>query len=661
MSQQQIFVPSTIIYTHGNGSQDVFIRHEEIGHGGFATVYRVTHKSTNKVYAMKVISKEHANSKGRSAMEKLKSEMKIQKSLNHPNIVRSKLSFSDESNFYIVLEYCPGKSIRELLRKSENGYLSEPETRKILRDIIKGLTFLHNRQIIHHDIKLENFLIGANGKVKIADFGLSTVLKEDDEKQFSICGTTSYLSPEIINKEGHSFEVDVWAIGVSAFIMLTGQSPFGVGKKETIYENIKNCDYEFPSRIPLSYEAKSFIKSILKIDPHRRPTAANLSKHQFMTKIDTIPVCLYRPIQSPQKVLSVNLTPSFQKVDSFNPTHSFQKMQPVQPTHSFQKSTINQNDMFSPSKFFPIMIIPNNNIPTSIQTNNIFPTPIQPCNFLTTTQPKRNIYSSSFRSASANNHLYKSPISDDFDKSIKSVNNISNYVSNEFVSKIQNPGIETYSNNNNNNNINNNIKVTNNNFTIPSYFVAKYCIHKEDMGYLLGDGTVGVCFKNQSRMVLDPNEEFVQYYKNYDSVAESINILDFFSKRKEKSAGKEKLQSKISLVIRFAKSLKVDKSLFETISTDYDPNVPLHYVKYYVSKDNSILFKLNDKNIQVNFNDHKKLIIFWSTKKMCLVRCMKDKCKLLDLKEVAKMNTNCDELKKFKNAKTMLSILAKKI
>ena len=169
MSQQQFYVPGTITYNREDGTKNIFVCHEKLGHGGFAAVYRVTIQNTNKAYAIKVIPKERFESaKGKISIEKWKNEIKIQKNLFHQNVVKSKISFSDDFNYYIALEYCPGKSIREYLRNSENGRLSEPETRKILNDVIEGLIFLHNHQIIHHDLKLENFLIGADGKVKIA-------------------------------------------------------------------------------------------------------------------------------------------------------------------------------------------------------------------------------------------------------------------------------------------------------------------------------------------------------------------------------------------------------------------------------------------------------------------------------------------------------------
>lgn len=645
MPLPEFHVPATIVYKHDDGTRDVFIKHEELGHGGFAVVYRVTLQSTNKTYAMKVISKKVTNSKGKLTLEKLKSEMRIQKKLNHPNIVHSKVSFSDEFNYYIILEYCPGKSIREYLKKSGNGHLSEPETRKILRDVVRGLVYLHNSDIIHHDLKLENYLIGSDGKVKIADFGLSTVLKNEDEKKFTICGTTNYLSPEIIEKKGHGFEVDIWAVGVSAYIMLTGKSPFDGGKKEYTYENIKNCDYQFPTKIQISPEAKSFIKSILKLDPRKRPTALDLSSHSFLTKVDREPIYLYNPLLASQKVQTSqsnqSAQPSIQaqSIQSLQPsiqTHSYQNGQPSIQNHSYQNGQPSIPPLPSYQKVENLNKYENNLNGSLTPTKVNQPVTTNLVNILTPICLRNN---SNFKSSNG---------------SLTTAQNDNEGFLRKFtINKSETPCVSK----------NNQLNDTKRNFSIPSYFVTKYCFHGDDLGYLLGNGTIGVCFKDHSRIVLDQNEDYVQYYKNYDSNYESINIFHYLQKKQERNSGgqKDKLQSKISLALRFAKSLKKNKALFESMSVEYNSSAPLYHVKYFINRNGSVLFKLNDKNIQVNFDDHKKLIIFWGTKKMCLVRSIREKCCLMDLNDVAVMNSNSDELKKFKNAKEMLSLLAKKI
>lgn len=568
MNQSRMHIPPKIVYVRDDGSKDIYICNEKLGQGGFAVVYRVTQQNTNKSYAMKVILKDKRTcSINKFLLEKIQNEIQIQKKLKHPNIVASKISFSDERNQYIILEYCPGKSIREYLRKSEQGHLTEPETRKILKDVIQGLIYLHKRKIIHHDLKLENFIIGSNGKVKIADFGVSYALKNANDKIFSVYGTTNYMAPEMLqdDNQGHSLEVDIWSIGVSAFIMLTGQQPFNGFEKEVVYENIKKCDYHFPSQIQLSYEARDFIKLILRLDPWRRPTATDLLTHPFLTKNGIEKVQLYKP--------------------------------PI-------IETINK------TKF-------NSNIHKIGSLNN------------------PNLLRKSYKGIQIVKPKYSNQLANSLKK--PELNNLLNYPQENGQSNVLNTNEKK-------------------NFIIPTNFVVKYCFCDEDLGYLLGDGTVGVCFIDRSRIIMDPNEEFVQYFKNYDSAEEVINLEEGLNEIQ-----KNKIQSKLSLIRKFAKNLKKFKCLYKIESDYYDSSSPLCHVKYFVKKNDSILFKMNDKNIQVNFNDNKKLLIFWNIKKMCLVKLLKEKCNLLDLKDVVAMNYNREEYKKYKDAKELLYLLSQKI
>lgn len=345
----QFRVPMTIVYDHDDGTSDTYIRKEELGHGGFAIVYRVVQQGTNQEYAMKVISKERYNGpKGAKSFEKLKNEILIQKTVNHPNIVRSYGSFSDVFNYYIILEYCPGKTVHDLLLNSEKGYLSEAETRKILQDVIRAVVYLHRKHIIHRDLKLENYMIGSDGNVKIADFGISVILKHDDEKRFSIVGTPNYLSPEALQKvnKGYSYEVDIWSIGVSAFAMLTGHPPFEGGRKSITFERIKNLEYHFPSYIPISGTAKDFIRTILKIDPNRRPTAIDLANHPFMMIFNQGLVHLYRPSDDNENTTTTTFTTTTTTRMNFNSNipGPVRPRIPLPPTSTKYVSHAAQND-----------------------------------------------------------------------------------------------------------------------------------------------------------------------------------------------------------------------------------------------------------------------------------------------------------------------------
>ncbi|KAK8847184.1 hypothetical protein M9Y10_019767 [Tritrichomonas musculus] len=765
MSQTQIHVPPKIVYNREDGSRDVFVCQEKLGHGGFAVVYRVIHQNTSKTYAMKVISKDgSSSSKGKIFLEKLKNEIQIQKTLDHPNIVRSRLSFSDDINYYIILEYCPGKSIREYLRKCEQRHIPEPEAKKILSDVIQGVVYLHNHQIIHHDLKLENFLIGSDGRVKIADFGISSVLKNDGEKNFSISGTVNYMSPELLQKEnkGHGYEVDIWAIGVAAFIMLTGRPPFDGIDKEVVYEKIRSGDFRFPTQFSLSYEAKDFIKSTLRIDPRKRPSAIDLLTHPFLIRIDKEQVQLYKsppklPLNSFNLNLSSNVTPQMNPPDrrgSFSARSykdklgNFSSQISEEPLNSIKKSNRNSiptvstptrapsiggnsssrsykdkisnvSSQISDESFNSIKKLNlNANIPVRSAAGNM--NLDLDLNLRGVASPPRRGRSGSLsaRSLKETNKKFSSQISDESFNSIKNLNlnanipvsspssnlNLNLRSISPTVKQTANDGrgsfsARSYKESNDSSFKPRNVsppirsqrppagprsigdrgsimpsysnyemvaatpppKNSQNYFTLPSYFVAKYCFHKQDLGYLLGNGTVGICFEDRSRIIIDAKETFIQYYKGYNSLPELIELdtsVDLVDEDTENL--KDRIHKKFTLVQKFAKSLKKYQTLFEVPLNDPDPSVPLYHVKHFLKKDDSILFRLNDKNIQVNFSDHQKLIIFYNTKKMCLVRSLKEKCALLDLKNVITMNPNSEELKKYKTAKELISTLSQK-
>ena len=613
MPQSSIFVPSKIVNVDDNGIRTVYIKNEELGRGGFAVVYRVTQQDTNKSYAMKVISKkQYEGSKGQVSLEKLKNEMKIQKSINHQNVVRSKNSFSDEFNYYIILDYCPGKSIRDFLRKNDQGRLNESETRRILKDVIHGVIYLHNHRIIHHDLKLENFLIGSNGKVKLADFGLSIFYNDDDESKPSICGTPNYMSPEILKKDksANGFKADVWAIGISAFIMLIGRAPFDGGNKEITFDKIKNNELQFPPNIPLSFEARDFIQKTLRKDVSKRPNAIDLLKHPFLMKYDKEQVQLY-------------------KLD-----------QPIIPAPPSQKVSLFQKA----SQFQNIGICPQKRLASSLNNNQLIgskiltvPTPIR----------SRSSYNySGIRNSSINQPSTSSiKISDENENSQKKLNLNTSIKNNNNYCPYEN----CYSSNINSNNIKN--------YNIPNFFVSKHLFSNNNLGYLLGNGTVGVCFDDLSRIVMDPNEEFVQYYKNYYSFAEVFKLDELL----DVSDDNNRIQKKISLVQKFARIFKKLRHLYELDRAKYDSSIPLHNVKYFVKKSDAVIFKLNDKNIQANFNDYKKMIVFWQTKKTCLFTSFKERCNLVNLNEIIGMNSKCEESKKYNDIKDTIAELSRKI
>lgn len=121
--------------------------------------------------------------------------------------------------------------------------LTEPETRYYMKQILSGVVYLHNNKIIHRDLKLGNLFLNDELQIKIGDFGLATKIEFDGERKKTLCGTPNYIAPEILNKKGHSYEVDIWSIGCIMYTLLIGKPPFETSTLKDTYDRIKRCDY----------------------------------------------------------------------------------------------------------------------------------------------------------------------------------------------------------------------------------------------------------------------------------------------------------------------------------------------------------------------------------------------------------------------------------
>lgn len=122
--------------------------------------------------------------------------------------------------------------------------ITEPETRFYMKHILCGVLYLHEKNIIHRDLKLGNLFLNDDLHVKIGDFGLAAQINFDGERKKTLCGTPNYIAPEILNKRGHSFEVDIWSIGCIMYTLLIGHPPFETNSLKETYAKIKKCEYK---------------------------------------------------------------------------------------------------------------------------------------------------------------------------------------------------------------------------------------------------------------------------------------------------------------------------------------------------------------------------------------------------------------------------------
>jgi polo-like kinase 1 len=186
------------------------------------------------------------------------SEIKIHRSLHHTNIVGFEHFFEDAENVYILLELCSNQTLNDLLRRRKR--LHELEVQCYVSQMVAALKYLHAHRVIHRDMKLGNLFLSDKMEIKIGDFGLATRLEFDGERKRTICGTPNYIAPEILEgKQGHSYEVDVWSLGVIIYTLLIGKPPFETSDVKTTYRRIRMNAYQFPEQVPISEAAKNLI------------------------------------------------------------------------------------------------------------------------------------------------------------------------------------------------------------------------------------------------------------------------------------------------------------------------------------------------------------------------------------------------------------------
>lgn len=162
--------------------------------------------------------------------------------------------------------------MNELIKRRKR--LTEPEAAYFMSQLVEAVEYMHGECVIHRDLKLGNLFIDKNLGIKVGDLGLATKLENAEEKRKTICGTPNYIAPEVIQgtKEtrGHSFEVDVWSMGVILFTVLAGKPPYEAKDVKATYQRIISNEYRFPDHVSISDAAKDLIVSMLQSNPQDR-------------------------------------------------------------------------------------------------------------------------------------------------------------------------------------------------------------------------------------------------------------------------------------------------------------------------------------------------------------------------------------------------------
>ena len=264
----------------GNILDGQFIMGEKIGNGTFGVVRSAIHIITGEKVAIKIMDK-HMILKETDKTH-LEREIKILKILQHSNIVQLFNVIQTNNMIYLIQEYIKGKELFEYIVHKKR--LSELESCKLYQQIISGIEYLGKVYVSHRDLKPENLLIDKKLHLKIVDFGLSNMYK-NNELLSTACGSPCYAAPEMLSGQKYNgLMVDIWSSGIILYAMLCGGVPFEDQNNEKLYQKIMSGKYKIPNF--LSDGAKDIISKILVIDPKKRYTINQIKKHPWFNQID---------------------------------------------------------------------------------------------------------------------------------------------------------------------------------------------------------------------------------------------------------------------------------------------------------------------------------------------------------------------------------------
>ncbi|XP_006814102.1 LOW QUALITY PROTEIN: serine/threonine-protein kinase H1 homolog [Saccoglossus kowalevskii] len=250
-----------------------------IGRGSFSRVVRVEHKLTKQPYAIKMIEVKEGK-------EVFETELGVLRRVRHTNIVQLVEVFETPERVYMVMELATGGELFD--RIVARGSFTERDATRAVQMVLEGVRYLHALGITHRDLKPENLLYyhpGNDSKILITDFGLASTRKAGDEMTMkTACGTPEYIAPEILLRKSYTNSVDLWALGVITFILLSGTMPFDDENRTRLYRKILRAKYSFSGEPwkDVSNLAKDFIVKLLTVNPNERMGASVSMKHPWL-------------------------------------------------------------------------------------------------------------------------------------------------------------------------------------------------------------------------------------------------------------------------------------------------------------------------------------------------------------------------------------------
>lgn len=247
-----------------------------LGRGASATVWEAAHSDSSMRVAVKVFDQ------GSRDKKQAHRELRVLSRVQHPSVLEAMEVVETSLYSQLVTELLDGESLRAYTQRQPNHRLEESAAQNLYQQVVEGISFCHDRLVVHRDLKLENLLLDKSAeRVKIIDFGFATQVATRSTKLRAFCGTPSYMAPEIVKGESYSgFATDVWALGVVVFALLAGSLPFTARTEMQLYAKIRRGIFSIPDS--LGESVRRLVRAMMRLEASSRPSAAAVLRQSWV-------------------------------------------------------------------------------------------------------------------------------------------------------------------------------------------------------------------------------------------------------------------------------------------------------------------------------------------------------------------------------------------
>ncbi|XP_054058156.1 serine/threonine-protein kinase Nek1 isoform X9 [Rissa tridactyla] len=259
---------------------DKYIKVRKIGEGSFGKAILVKAKENGQQYVIKEINISKMSNKER---EESRREVAVLANMKHPNIVLYRESFEENGCLYIVMDYCEGGDLFKKINAQKGILFSEDQILDWFVQICLALKHIHDRKILHRDIKSQNIFLTKDGTIQLGDFGIARVLNSTAELARTCIGTPYYLSPEICQNKPYNNKSDIWALGCVLYEMCTLKHAFEAGNMKNLVLKIISGPFP-PVSVHYSYDLRNLLSQLFKRNPRNRPSINSILEKNFIAK-----------------------------------------------------------------------------------------------------------------------------------------------------------------------------------------------------------------------------------------------------------------------------------------------------------------------------------------------------------------------------------------